>query len=297
MAISLTVFRAQVDGLLSADNDELSQLRRERQIKAALERYSRDRPDEVTEDITGDAGKYYGIVASLTSWVEGFSRVVAIEYPAPTVASDEAPTYLEPEDWDDDYWDGTTRYLWLPNHAPSAAEALRVRYTAPYAWTASTTITTAVADVGHGFSVDDWLYKEELSWVEATDARIATHQVSAVADVDNYTRALLEADPPVQDFFAICNLAGGLCAQAIADKYSRTSDSTIAVDSVDHLSRADQWSRRARELMALYADHMGIGGDGDAGTTAPAAGDFVDWDTAPGWPTGRDYLFHGRHTR
>ena len=45
MAISLTVFRAQVDGLLSADDDELSQLRRERIIKAALERYSHDAPD------------------------------------------------------------------------------------------------------------------------------------------------------------------------------------------------------------------------------------------------------------
>ena len=210
------------------------------------------------------------------------------------MASDETPQYLDPEDWDDDYWDGSTRFLWLPNHAPAATEAMRIRHTAPYDWTASAS-TEAVAYVGHGFSVDDWLYKEELTWIEATDARIATHQVTAVADNDNYARALLEADPPVQDFFAVCHLAGGLCAQAIADKYSRTSDSTIAADSVDHLSRADQWSRRARELMALYADHMGIGSD--AGTVAPAAGDFVDWDTAPGWSPGRRYLHHGPITR
>jgi hypothetical protein len=295
MAITLTVFRAQVDGVLSADNDELSQLRRERQIKAALERYSRDAPDELTTDVSGDGGKYYAVATSLTSWVEGFSRIVAIEYPAPTVASDEAPTYLDPEDWNDDYWDGTTRYLWLPNHAPAAADAMRIRFTAPYAWAASS-ITEAVAQTAHGFSVDDFVYKEGGGWSEATDARIATHQVSAVADVDNFTVKLLEADPPVMDFFAICNLAAGLCAQAIADRYSRTSDSTISADSVDHLSRADQWSRRARELMALYADHMGIGGEGD-GTTAHGTGAFVDWDTTPSWPSGRRYLFHGQETR
>ena len=180
-------------------------MRRERLVKAALERYSRDRPDEVTDDITGDGGKYYGIVASLSAWSEGASRITAIEYPAPTVASDEAPTYLEPEDWDDDYWDGSTRYLWLPNLAPPNTEALRVRFTAPWAWAASS-ITTAVNRVAHGLSVDDFAYLET-TWQEATDARIGTHQVTAVADADNFTAALLEADPPAQDFFAICNLA------------------------------------------------------------------------------------------
>ena len=76
MAISIEVFRAQVDGLLSASDPELSQLRRDRMIKAALERYSHDAPDELTNDITGDAGNYYGVAASLSSWVEGFSRIV-----------------------------------------------------------------------------------------------------------------------------------------------------------------------------------------------------------------------------
>lgn len=290
MAISLTVFLAQTDGLLSADNDELSQLRRDRLIKAALERYSHDAPNEVTEDITGDAGKYYGLAASLTAWVEGFSRVVAIEYPAPTVASDEAPTYLDPEDWNDDYWDGSTRYLYLPNHAPAATEAMRVRHTAPYDWSASS-ITTSVSQVGHGLLVNDYAYLDT-TWQKATDARIATHQVSAVADVDNCTVKLLEADPPVQDFFAICNLAAGLCAQAIADKYSRTNDSSIVADSVNHLQRADQWAQRSRELIALYEDHMGLGDSADgAGVSVQAAGDFVDWDTTPDWP-GNRYLFH-----
>lgn len=295
MAISLTVFRAQVDVLLKADDGELSQLGRERLIKAAVERYSHDTPDEITTDVTGDSGKYYAIGTSLTSFVEGFSRIISIQYPAPTIASDEAPAYLEPEDWDDDYWAVGIRYLWLPNLAPPNTEKLRIRFTAPFDWTASA-VTEAVALVAHGYAVGDYLYKEELTWIEATDARIATHIVTVVTDDDNYTRALLEADPPVQDFFAVCNLGAGYCAQAIADKYSRTSDSTISADSVDHLSRADQWSRRSKELINLYENHMGLGGSED-GASVQGAGDFVDWDTAPSWPKGRRYLFHGSESR
>lgn len=241
MAIKLATFSSTVDGLIVADDDELSIVHRQDMIQAALERYSHDAPDEVTTDVTGDGGKYYTISTSLTSFVEGFSRIIAIEYPAPTVDSDEAPTYLDPEDWDDDYWADNTRYLWLPHHAPAATEKMRIRFTAPYIFTSG------------------------------------------------------EVDVPTAHFYTVCVLAAGLCAQAMADKYSRTSDSTISADSVDHLSRAQQWSRRARELIDMYKELMGL--DADDGATVHGTGDFVDWDTAPSWPRGRRYLFHGSESR
>jgi hypothetical protein len=298
MTITLTVFRAQVDSLLSAVDDELSQLRREWNVKAAVERYSRDNPYEVTADVTGDGGNYYAIASSLSAWSEGYSQIIGIEYPAPTVANDEAPVYLDPEDWSDDYWDASgaspVRYFYLPNHAPAATETIRVRYTSNYQWAAST-VTEAVAEDSHGLSVDDYLYKEDLNWLETTNERLATHIVTAVADTDNYTRALLQTTVPQQDFFAVSWLAAGYCAQAIAEKYSRSSDSAIAVDTVDHLRKADQWSMRARELIGLYKEHMGLT-DAELGFAAGgiAAGEFVDWDTSP---YNRQYLFHGKHTR
>jgi hypothetical protein len=98
------------------------------------------------------------------------------------------------------------------------------------------------------------------------------------------------------DFYAIAHLAAGLCCQAIATKYSRTSDSTIAADSVAHTSRATEFARRAQEFIAFYERHLGLDTAGED-TREPAAGQFIDLDTAPGWPTGRDYLFHGRETR
>lgn len=244
MATNISVFLTQVKILIGPDdaNLELSDAELQALIKAAVESYSRDAPDEVTADITGDDGKYYDIAGSLTSWVEGFSHIVELEYPAATVASDETPQLLDDSDWRDDYWDGSTRYLFFPNHAPSSSETIRVTYTAPYTFDESDDITT-----------------------------------------------------PTQDFYAICNLAACLACRAIATKYSRTSDSTIASDSVNHPTRAAEFSARAAEYCGIYSEEMGLVGE-EGGQLVPAAGDFVDWDTEPGWPS-HDFLFHGKRTR
>lgn len=233
MSTALTTFQTQVDLLINADNDEFAAASRQAEIKHAVEAYSGDKPLEVSTDVTGDAGNYYpltGVSAVLTSWSEGFSRVVSIEYPAATVASDETPVMLEPRDWDDDYWAGGVRYLRLPNHAPTATEKLRVRYTAPYVWTASA------------------------------------------------------VDTPVGDFYAICCLAASFCCAAIAARYSRTSESSLSADSVSHRSRGDMFASRAKEFDKAYRAHVGARARGSA--------QFINWDTAPGWPSGRQYLYH-----
>ncbi len=245
MSTAIGTFLAQADYLISADDDELAQAAREEMVRAAIERYNRDAPDTQTDDVTGDGGKYYGMAASLSSWEEGFSRIVKIEYPAADISADETPTYLEPEDWQEDYWkavSGTqTRYLYLPNHSPAATETMRITYTVPYEWSGT---PPAV-------------------------------------------------DTPGQDFYAICDLAASFCCHAIATRYSRTSDSTIAADAINHTSRAAEFAARARELWARYKGHMGL----DAEIPVRAVGDFVDWDTAPGWPGSREFLFHGKGLR
>lgn len=295
MAFLLNVFRAQVEALLTADDDIFSQLNRDRQVQAAVERYSGDAPDTQTDDVSGDGGRYYAVAASLSGWVEGFSRITEIEYPAATVASDETPVYLEPEDWRDDYWlavDSTqTRYLYLPSHAPAATEKMRITYTVPWPWSASSS-TTAVNQAGHGLSKNDYVYQSDSVWYEAGDIRNATHQVTDVTDSDNFTAAILEVDVPQQDFFAICHLAAGLICQALAAKFARSSDSTISADSVRHMTRSGEHARRAKEFFALYEQHMGMG-EADP----KAAGEFVDWDTEPGWPAGRQFIFHGKGVR
>jgi hypothetical protein len=107
-------FLLKVDHLLRADEDELPAEARRRAIKAGIERYSRDMPETVTTDVTGDGGRYYGLVASMSDWIDGFSQIISIEYPAVTVANDETPVYLDSIDWVDDYEAGGVKYLFLP---------------------------------------------------------------------------------------------------------------------------------------------------------------------------------------
>jgi len=143
MTTALTIFNARVDIKLEGIPDaEYPSASRDEQIKASLERYSKDRPKEVVLDVSGDGGNYYEINTTVfTSWVEGFSRIILVEYPAAAIASDEAPTYLEDEDWRDDYRDATKRYLYLPDDTPAATEKMRITYIAPYLFAGATPAT------------------------------------------------------------------------------------------------------------------------------------------------------------
>jgi len=100
---------------------------------------------------------------------------------------------------------------------------------------------------------------------------------------------MLVADVPPADFFAICHYAAGLCCQALAAKFAKSKDSTIAVDSATHSPKSTDFAARAQEFFNLYNAHMGIGAEGAEGLKA--AGEFVDWDTTAEWPAGRSYLF------
>jgi hypothetical protein len=141
MTTSLSTFVTQVSILLGPnDLTELTDNEIRTLVKAAVERYSKDEPADVTEDEAGDGGKYYA-VTGLASWIEGYSHVVSIEYPALAVSADTNPQHLDPEDWQDSYWVGSARYLFFPNHAPATGENFRVTYTAPYVWTADVTNT------------------------------------------------------------------------------------------------------------------------------------------------------------
>ncbi len=294
MAFDLDTLKAHVDGLVDADDDIISDLRRYRLIKAAVERYSTDRPDAETDEVTGDGGKYYAIATAMTEWEEEFSFIKSIEYPAATVASDETPVYLTPEDWDENYWYGDARYLWLPNHTPAATETMRITYTVPYGWTASSS-TSSVSQTAHGFTKDDYVYQDDSTWYEAADEAIATHQVTAVADADNCTVAVLQTTIPRADFFAVCDLAACLICQAMAAKFAKSGESTIRADSVSHVTKSQEHAKRAVEYCEAYQRHMGLGKFAEE--TIMPTGEFVDWDTAPGWPAGRQYLTHGGDVR
>ena len=95
---------------------------------------------------------------------------------------------------------------------------------------------------------------------------------------------------PAADFYAICNLSAAIACEILAVGYSPSSEAaSLMADAVNHRSKAQEYASRAKEFRELYARNMGF----DQDKRVQSFSEFVDWDTAPNWPTGRDYLFHG----
>ncbi len=210
---------------------------------------------------------------------------------------------MDAADWDQEYISGGVRYLWLPNHAPAATETIRIAYTAAYAWAAGST-TTSVSQTTHGFSLNDYVYQDDdvnETWKAAGAGNgdlLATHQATTITDADNFVATELCVDVPIMDFYAICAKAACLVCQALAERYSRSSDSLITADSVNHITKAGEFSERAKEFCKMYSDHIAATG-GDSATDGLHAGhaEFVDLDTSPLFPTGRQFLHHSRFSR
>lgn len=295
MAIALTTFEAQLNSLIPDNDAELSAADRYRAVRQAVALYSIDFPDEVTDDVAGDGGRFYGLAASLSAWSEGASRVLDIEYPAASVANNETPTYLQPEDWDDSYWHNSIRYLYLPNHSPAAAETMRVSYTAPYGWVAGA-ITTSVAQATHGFAANNLIYLSGSTWLAASDPNLATHIVTTVTDAGNFVCKNLAVDVPPAHFWPVCDLAACLACRSIAAKYAFIGDSTIGVDSAAHQPKSAAFAARADEFCARYRAALNLAEPG-ADKPARPAGEFVDFDTAPSWPLNRQFIFRHRGIR
>lgn len=96
---------------------------------------------------------------------------------------------------------------------------------------------------------------------------------------------------PDSDVDALCNLASALCLEELANAYAQTSDSTIAADSVNYRTKSYEFSQRAKRLMQIYKEHMGIKED----DITPPASAVVDLDMK--YPGGRERLTHPRWAR
>jgi hypothetical protein len=298
VAFELAEFLTQTMNMTPEADTELDAITRNQLIKQAVSDYSQDKPDTVSSDFSGDGGKFYNLLTSLTSYADGFSRIRTISYIAATIVDDELPNYLEAQDWNEDFYAGGVRYLFFPNHSPAATETVRATYTALYSWSAGTT-TTAVNQVAHGFSVNDYVYANASSvWLSAgtgdTANLLATHQVTTVTDVDNFTATALAVSVPEVDFFAICNKAACLFCRSIAERFARTSDSSITADSVNHTTRSGLFSNRADEFCKLYNDHMGINMDSDGNKIEDGHAEFLTFDDPVFYPGSRRLLFHTR---
>lgn len=300
MAFELSEFLTQTMNMVPKSDTELGAVTRNQLIKQAVSDYSQDKPDIIGFDFTGDGGKYYLISTTLTSYVDGFSRIKTISYIAAGIAADELPNYLESLDWNEDFYATAGRFLFFPNHSPAATETVRVTHTALYVWSSGTT-TTSVNQTSHGFSLNDFIYNDGSTWVSAgtgsTADLLATHQATTITDSDNFIATILAVTIPSGDFFAVCNRAACLFCRSISEFFARTSDSTIGADSVSHTARSQSFADRAKEFCKLYNDHLGINMDAQGNKIEAGHAEFVDLPVQTFWPGNRRSLFHDRGRR
>ena len=132
MAKTIPDFQELVAGHLQDGAAKLSPPEIVKTIEEAIAgRYSKDRPQKLVFDLTGDGATFEWSLAGILGWQEGFSRVVEIEYPQ----GERSPIYLASGEWLL-YAALTGRFLRFA-FALSVGKKARVRFTAPHGADAS----------------------------------------------------------------------------------------------------------------------------------------------------------------
>lgn len=147
---TLTDYQSKINATVQDDAGHLTTTERDLFLQEAVRRYSKDRPQVKTTDITG-AGSFN--ITLPTDWLRDFSSVVSIWYPYKS--TDQTPLYLERSAWII-VETPTAQVLRLLEDTPSTSETLRLTYTVPH--TLSATANTipdadfdAVCDLGSAF--------------------------------------------------------------------------------------------------------------------------------------------------
>lgn len=129
MGITLTQLLAQANNHLQfADTTAYTSTEREMACASAVQEYSRRRPQISIEAYTGidTSAPFYDLP---TSWIEGFSVIVEIEYPINQVNK----TTIDPGDWSIDLMP-TGKKIRFYNNAPGENETFWVKYIKNYSF-------------------------------------------------------------------------------------------------------------------------------------------------------------------
>jgi hypothetical protein len=119
-----------------------------------------------------------------------------------------------------------------------------------------------------------------VSWTQRhiTGNAIAVGQQGAIA-----------TSVPDADFEAVCDLAAALCAEKLAASYAQSRDASITADSVNNLTKSQEYLKLATALRKRYDNH--VGSDEETGKQGPAIA-MGDMELKQG--SGVDRLTHRR---
>jgi hypothetical protein len=299
MIYTYAELKEKVSDIVRDDAAKLSIEEKERFIQEAVKIYSKHRPREVVKDITGDGTYDYSILTHLTSWVKGFSTIKSIEYPA----NEREPSILDTEDFAI-YEKEDGQYIRLLEDTPAATETMRVIYTTLHVLSSrivSGTFSFSSTDnsinrLTGSFITDGLFVGNKITTpsannpgpftVKSVTALKVIFLETVVTEIAAAINTQVDANTvPESDQDALCDLAASLCSGALASAYALTSDSTIGADSVDHRSKSQEFSSRAKIQRQTYLDHLAL----KEGEIPPAS---ATGDIKIGYPDGTSRLTH-----
>jgi len=123
MSSNYIILKDEITNIVKDESGKLLDNDIDRYMLFAIRTYSRSRPDIAVVDITGDGGHDYALPSS---WVDGFSRIMIIEYPIGDIPAQ----YLDEDDYCI-YQNETTKLLRLLYDSPSASNDFRVVFSIP----------------------------------------------------------------------------------------------------------------------------------------------------------------------
>jgi len=97
-------------------------------IRAAVRQHSASLPRLTSADFPGNGSSFDLAISSMTGWVQGFSRVEAIEYPQ----GQRQPIYLDAQSWRLYPSDSAPTFVRLLIDTPSSGTTARVYYSVPW---------------------------------------------------------------------------------------------------------------------------------------------------------------------
>lgn len=202
----------------------------DRAIVEAVKRHNRLRPIEAIQDYAGDGTTFDFSVP--TGWVDSFSLVRAIEYPA----GRRPPVLLEAEDWQLYRSATTTVKIRLTSSTPAVGETVRVSWTKPHTVDQSqSTIPAQDEEAVANLAAAVALRQLAAYYANTVDATIQADSVNYRSKSSEYSKLAAELEQRYRDHLGIREGASELVAGgAFVDQDQQT---THGLDKLTHPNR------------------------------------------------------------
>ncbi|MBI5789291.1 MAG: hypothetical protein HZA78_10595 [Candidatus Schekmanbacteria bacterium] len=190
--MSLSEYREKVSRLIQDEAGRLSNEDIEAFIAEALSYYSKDAPFYKVADIAGDGGYQYDLPQN---WLEGFSGLISVEYPA----GRQLPVILESGDYTV-YKTPQGLKLHFYSFSPQIGESIRLNYTTAYTQADIDSIPLADQDIFCVLAAA--LCCEALAryYAQTSDTLVEADSVNYRTKSDEYARRTKELISRYHDF-------------------------------------------------------------------------------------------------